>query len=130
MKTLILTRNDFEKSHNYWSDYVGKEDLSDFDGNVEIIENLGCVKFKNIKVKGYLLAKAGSGIEAGEGIISFYSYIKAKLKISAKLTISAGLFSINGAQDIEAKEINGNIVFGNKKFSNYEPQKSPQTNDK
>jgi hypothetical protein len=37
----------------------------DFYGNVEIDAELGFVEFISISVKGYLIAKAGSGIEAG-----------------------------------------------------------------
>ena len=62
--------------------------------------------------------KAGEGIEAGEGIISLYSWIKAKLKIKidARCTISAGIFSFDGKKDIEAQEIEGNIIYGDKKI--------------
>ena len=45
-----------------------------------------------------------------------YSFIKAKIQIisNVKCTISAGIFSTEGAKDIEAQEIHGNIIYGNK----------------
>jgi hypothetical protein len=35
MKTLKLTAKDFKKSSNYWSDYIGNEDVSDYQGSIE-----------------------------------------------------------------------------------------------
>ena len=62
--------------------------------------------------------KAGEGIKAGWGIVSLYSWIKAKLSISinVKCTIAAGIFSLSGAQDVEAQEIVGAICYGNIKI--------------
>ena len=62
--------------------------------------------------------KAGLGIEAGFGIVSLYSYIKAKLKIEidARCKIVAGCFSFYGAQDVEAQEIVGDVIYGVKKL--------------
>jgi hypothetical protein len=62
--------------------------------------------------------KAGSSIKAGEGIVSLYSWIKAKLsiKIDTRCTIAAGIFSFEGVQNVEAAEIEGNVVYGNKKI--------------
>ena len=88
MQTLRLTAKDFKESDNYWSDYIGKTDVSDFDGHLEIEGGLGWVKFSSINVTGSLGIEAGegikagsgieagSGIKAGSGIISFYSWIK------------------------------------------------------
>jgi len=93
MTTLKLTKKDFKQSDGYWKDYIGKEDLSDFDGNLEIESDLGWCKFNSLKVKGYIFVKAGSGIEAGWGIkagdgIEAGSGIKAGLSITCKLSIS------------------------------------------
>ena len=44
MKILKLTKDDFKKSDSYYSDYIGKENLSDFDGHLEIDGNLGYVE--------------------------------------------------------------------------------------
>lgn len=68
MKTLRLTAKDFKYTENYWKEYIGKEDVSDYDGNIEIEAKLGYIRFNSIKAKGYILAEAGSGIKAGFGI--------------------------------------------------------------
>ena len=62
--------------------------------------------------------EAGWGIKAGLGIVSLYSYIKAKLKIEidARCKIVAGCFSYSGAQDVEAQEIVGDVIYGVKKL--------------
>ena len=137
MQILKIKKSDLDKDNKY----IGKENLSDysnpFDGHIEIDEYLGYVKFeKSIVIKGSLVAKAGSGIKAGEGIeagwgikagsgieagwgiVSLHGYIKAMLKISisAKCTIVAGAFSVDGAQEVEAQEIAGNVAYGNIKI--------------
>ncbi len=108
MKTLIITKNDLDKDNNY---YNGKENLSDwsnpFDGHVEIAEGLGYVGFKaSLVVSGSIVAKAGSGISAGEGIkagesISAGEGIKAGESISAGEGISAG-WGISAGEGISA----------------------------
>ena len=90
MKTLQLTAKDFKQSESYWKDYIGSEDLSDFQGNIEIEENLGYVNFAKIKVSGFIFAKAGTGIKAGEGIEAGWG-IKAGEGIEAGSGIEAGL---------------------------------------
>ena len=62
----------------------------DFDGHVEIDENLGYVFFASLKATGYIYAKAGSGIEAGCGIEAGEG-IEAGNTINVKLRIFAGL---------------------------------------
>lgn len=65
MKTFLIKKEHLD-SDNY---YIGKEDLSNYNGNIECSENLGYVKFKkSLIAKGYIFFKAGSGIEAGDGI--------------------------------------------------------------
>jgi hypothetical protein len=70
MKILKLTAEHFKKNPNeYWSDYIGTEDVSDYDGSIEITADLGCVRFSgNLKAKGFIRALSGSGISAGSGI--------------------------------------------------------------
>lgn len=69
MKILKLTAKNFKKSDSYYSNYVGEEIPIGFDGSIEIEANLGWVRFKDsVSVKGSIIALAGSGIEAGEGI--------------------------------------------------------------
>jgi hypothetical protein len=48
------------------------------------------------------------------GIISLGSYIKAKLKIQIDLRcrIVAGIFSYDGAKEVEAQEIIGEVAYG------------------
>jgi len=108
MKTLRLTAEDFKETDNYWKDYVGKEDLSDFKGNLEIEGNLGCVKFSSLCVSGYIIAEAGTGIKAGRGIkageeIEVGTGIKAVEGIEAGWGIEAGE-GIEAGWGIEAGE--------------------------
>ena len=44
-----------------------------------------------------------------------------------RCTISAGIFSYEGAQDIEAQEIEGNVIYGNVKLL---PKKDKVEDDK
>ena len=96
MQTLKITKEHFKKSDSYWLDYIWDTDVSDYDGNIEIDENLWYVRFNSIKAKWYILSKAGSGIEAGDGIkagwgIEAGSGIKAGDGIKAGWGIKAGL---------------------------------------
>ena len=93
MKTIKLTSKDFKNGK-----YVGKENFSVYEGvdcNVEIEANLGWVSFVALKVKGYIQALAGTGIEASEGI-------KAGEGIEAGLGIKAG-WGIKAGEGIECK---------------------------
>lgn len=89
MKTLKITAKDIKKSTSYWSNYIGKEDLSNFDGNVEIDNNLGWVRFDSISVTGHLLAGSGTGIVAGLGIVAGDG-IQAGLSITCKENLNVG----------------------------------------
>ena len=86
MKTLKLTKDDFKKADNYGYKYIGKEDLSDFEGNLEIDIGLKeWLQFEgSIVVSGYISIEAGDWIEAGGSI-------KAGGSIEAKFGITAGL---------------------------------------
>ncbi len=89
MDTLKLTTADFENGRY-------KAEKLEYDGHVEIAENLDTVWFASINVTGRLIARAGSGIEAGEGIkagwgIKAGSGIKAGWGIEAGWGIKAGL---------------------------------------
>jgi hypothetical protein len=138
METLRLTKKDFKDiKDSYYKEYCGKQDISDFDGNIEIESNLGYVRFNSIKAKGYIVAEAGSGIKAGEGIeagwgikagegIEAGSGIKAGLSISCKLSLNifarifTGLAIWKRSSDLtdEEKTItcgkleNGEVCFG------------------
>lgn len=118
MKTIRITRTDLDKDNKYKKGFIGNND--DFeDCSVEIESGLGYVVFeKGIYVKGSIVAEAGSGIKAGLGIVSLNSWIKAKLKITidSRCRIVAGCFSFDGAKEVEAQEIEGEIAYGIKKL--------------
>ena len=57
MKTLKLTKKDFKKTDNYWMDYIGKEDISNYDGNVEITCEGKTVKISREVAKALNLTK-------------------------------------------------------------------------
>ena len=67
MRTLHLSAEHF-KDTDEGREYCGPEDLSDFDGHVEIDAGLGVVVFGAIRISGFLSAGAGTGIKAGWGI--------------------------------------------------------------
>ena len=100
MKTLKLTRKDFKGTDSYWKEYVGKEDVSVYEGNIEIEGGLGYVRFASLKATGFVLSGAGTGIEAGEGIKSGWG-IKAGMGIEAGDGIEAG-WGIKAGDGIEA----------------------------
>jgi hypothetical protein len=84
MEKLIITaknRRQYENTH------------VKVDGSIEISEGLGVVVFVSLSASASILAKAGSGIEAGEGIDAGWD-IKAGEGIKAGWDIKAGL-SIN-----------------------------------
>jgi hypothetical protein len=106
MQTLTLTRSDFRKSGSGWSDYIGNENIADFDGNLEIEENLGKVLFPSLNVSGSVVARSGSGIRSVLGIQSGGS-IKAGWGIDAGDDIQAGQsieagWAINAGEGIRA----------------------------
>jgi len=86
METLTLTKQDFDSDNNY----IGNTDLSDFQGHLEIVKDLGLLKFKYLKISGVIHAEAGSGIkagwgiEAGEGIEAGHGYFAEGKKRSSK----------------------------------------------
>ena len=91
MKVLKITKNDVKETENYWKDYVGKEDVSQYDGHIEIEGGLGYVRFTGrLCATGHIIAEAGSGIKAGSGIEAG-SGIKAGEGIEAGLFISCKL---------------------------------------
>lgn len=85
-KTLLITSKDVKKSDEYWSDYIGSENVANFDGHIEIEANLGWVRFTGISATGHIIAKAGSGIEAGDGIKAGWG-IEAGLSITCELNL-------------------------------------------
>ena len=80
MKEYTITRKDIDANGNY----IGKTDLSDFDGTIRSEGGLGTIKFS-----GYLIAKGGIYFEAGDGIEAGWG-IEAGLGIEAGCGIQAG----------------------------------------
>jgi hypothetical protein len=68
VETLILGKDQFKKTAEYWSDYVGSADLAAFEGDIEIGPGLGYVAFPRIRTKGSVVARSGTGVLLGEGI--------------------------------------------------------------
>ena len=94
MNILKITKADLNADNEYIGGAIG-DYFNHADTHVEIEANLGWVKFKAIYVKGYITAKAGSGIEAGCGIkagsgIEAGEGIKAGWGIEAGCGIEAG----------------------------------------
>jgi UDP-3-O-[3-hydroxymyristoyl] glucosamine N-acyltransferase len=101
MDIKIITKADLDENNFY------KESALVFEGSIKIEPNLGCVRFhKNIYLNGYILTKAGSGIEAGSNIktglgIKSGGGIKAGWDIEAGSSIEA-VSSIEAGWDIES----------------------------
>lgn len=141
MKTLKLTAEHFKKeAGSYFSLYIGKDNVSDFDGHIEIADGLGWVRFEgDVKAKGSIVVGVGSGIEAGGGIeagegikacwgiVTFSGPITAKMKISIhpRCAIVAGAFSYDGEQTVQASEIEGKVAYGKPTIITAEPVEKP-----
>ena len=123
MKTLKLGAKDFKESDSYYKIYIGKTDVSDFDGHIEIEGNLGRVKFNSIKASGHIISEAGCGIEAGEGIKAGWGIeagwgIFCKLSLNISLRIFAGLCLWRKPTDDETKIICGKLEKGEVCYGN------------
>jgi len=139
MKTLKLQAKDFKEVNGY-KEYIGKEDLSNFDGNLEFEANLGLIKVSSIEVTGYISIKAGDWIKAGGSIkaggwIEADGWIKAGTSIKAirggvtaglqitctgllkfKLRLFAGTspdsWDENCSKEVRCGKLEGNVVYG------------------
>ena len=111
MNILKITKADLNADNEYIGGAIG-DYFNHADTHVEIEANLGWVKFKAIYVKGYITAKAGSGIEAGWGIKAG-SGIKAGWGIEAGSGIEAG-WGIKAGWGINCKL---SLSFGYKLFA-------------
>ena len=107
MKTLKLTDKDFKKVGTY-REYIGKENLADFEGNIEFAGDLGRIKLVHLKASGYISIEAGDSIEAG-GSIEAGDWIEAGGSIKAGDWIRAGGW-IEAGDSIEA--VRGGICTG------------------
>lgn len=119
MKTLKITKADLNADNEYVGGAIG-EYPNHADTNVEIEANLGWVKFKAIYVKGYIVAKAGSGIEAGWGIkagsgIEAGEGIRCKLSLSFSYKLFAGTspYTNNATKAVTCGKLEkGTIAYG------------------
>jgi len=65
VSVLTLGKKDFKKGDSYWSDYVGRVDLSTkYEGHIEIEGGLGWVKFDRLWADGNICIEAGEGIKS------------------------------------------------------------------
>jgi uncharacterized protein (DUF342 family) len=144
MKTLTLTSSDFDSN----GIYIGKTDLSNFDGNLKIKVDYAYFT-KSIFVTGYIKAsdsikasgsikaggsiEAGGYIEAGNSIIAGNSieagFTIACEQLSAKLRIFAGICTWKIPTDDEMlitceKLVSGIIAFGKLNIIKSEKQTS------
>ena len=114
MKILKLTKKDFlKKKGEIYSSYIGKTDLSNFKGSLEIAENIGVAFFKCLRVSGYISAKAGTGIEAGTGIKAGLSiHCNLDIKFTTKLFAGAALWNKENSDDkkIVCGSLKGGVV--------------------
>ena len=85
MKVLKITSKDVKDGK-----YIGKTDVSNYDGHIEIEGNLGWVKFEgDIIATGHIWAEAGRGIKAGGGIEAGWG-ITCKLTLQFAYKLFAG----------------------------------------
>ena len=97
MKTLVITQDLLNAN----GEYIGADEVSQFDGHIEIAADLGVVKFSaGLRATGRIRSGAGSGIKAGEGIEAG-SGIKAGDGIEAGWGIKAG-WGIEAGDGIKA----------------------------
>ena len=131
MNTFVIKKEHLN-TENY---YIGKEDLSNYQGNIESDKYLGIIKFYNtLKATGYINFGFGSGIQAdgsikagwniqADGIIQAGWSIQAggsiicKGDLSSKLRIFAGLttWKIPTREEMQIKVgklVEGKICYG------------------
>ena len=94
----VLVKNDKTGLYEY------KENI-DFDGHVEVDGDLGWIKFAaGIYATGHILVKAGSGIEAGDGILTFFrGGIVAKWIIALRVAVGFHLKPDEEIQTVKAE---------------------------
>ena len=111
MTTLTITAADLDA----YGFYAGSADVSNYQGHIEIVADLGWVRFKaSLGATGSICAFAGSGIEAGWGIKAGFS-ISAKI-LTARLRIFAGLCAWRlptpEEMQIHVEVLSGTVAFG------------------
>ena len=127
MKTLVLKAKDFKEVNGY-KEYQGKEDLTNFEGNLEFEADLGWIKFLRLKVSGYILIKAGGSIKAGDWIeaggwieavnggITLGLNLVCTGLLKFKLRLFAGTSPYNWneicSKEVKCGKLEGNVVYG------------------
>ena len=111
MKTIKITKADLDENNYYKEDGIAWTG-PDFDGSIEIEGGLGCVRFKKgIYVTGSILVKAGSGIEAGSGIVC-----KLGLSFSYKLFAGTSVHTNSATKTVICGKLKkGTIAYGDLK---------------
>ena len=105
MSEYKITKADLNESN----EYIGKTDLSNYNGSVTSDPNLGYIKVKAIRVTGWISLSTGCGIEAGEGIVC--KWISSRLRIFAGLCLCR--LPTKEEQQIVCEELReGKICFG------------------
>ena len=122
MKTLRLTEKDFKETDYYWKEYCGKEDVSDFDGNIEIEGNLSYVRFDSMKVSGHIWAEAGTSIKAGLSI-------SCKLVLKFSYRLFAGVAVWRNKYNEEKKITCGRLEGGEVCYGDVEELGLPEEKD-
>ena len=117
MNILRLSAKHFKETEYYYKIYIGDEDVSAFDGIIEIEGGLGWVRFTSLYASRHIIAKAGTGIEAGWGIKAGEG-IEAGLSIVCKATIKfkyrlfAGTATFRNKLNEDAKIVCGRLDGG------------------
>ena len=126
MNTIKITAKDLDSNNYYKEDGIGHIG-ADFEGNVEIAENLGTVQFrKGVYVTGYILAGAGSGIRAGDGGITAGDGIECKGELSYNYKLFAGTSPWADSADKYVrcgKLVKGTIAYGDLEETGMEDDK-------
>jgi hypothetical protein len=114
MNTFLIKKEHLDKDNFY----VGKEDLSNYQGHIEAEENLGTIRFKTeLIASGNIYFRTGSGIKAGWGIeagggLEAGGGIICKGELSSKLRIFAGLVTWRMPTKEEMQIKVGKLVLG------------------
>jgi hypothetical protein len=87
MKTYELSPDDFDAYRNY----TGPVNVTDCDGNIKIPGDLGVAKFPALKAAGFILAEAGTSVEAGWSVEAG-RFVKAGTSVEAGTSVKAGTF--------------------------------------
>ena len=116
MNTFCIKQEHLDKDNFY----VGKEDLSNYQGHIVAQENLGIIRFKNsLRSSGNIYFRAGNGIQAGEGIEAGGGIVAGwgilaggGIKAGEGIVAGGGIKAGGGIQAGEGIEAGGGIQAG------------------